>query len=286
MKILLIGGTGNVGSAVMRQLQSRGVDLRVLTRKPQNTVKGVEFAIGEPLDIAAVKNALKGVDKLFLLNGVVPDELQQGLIAVNLAKRQGIEHLVYLSVFESHRFPDVPHFAAKIAMEEAIKQSGLRYTILRPNYFFQNDVALKDVLLGAGVYPMPIGQKGISAVDIRDIAEAAAIALTKSGHEGKTYNLVGPEVLTGPGAAGTWTELLGKQIIYPGENLDGWEEQMSAFLPPWMAFDMRLMFQGYLERGFTANPGDMETLTTLLGHAPRSYQEFAKETAASWKAAQ
>ena len=58
---------------------------------------------------------------------------------------------------------------------------------------------------------------------------------------------------------------------------------MSAFIPPWMAFDMRLMFQGYLERGFTANPGDVEALTTLLGHVPRSYRDFAQEVASSWK---
>ena len=289
MKVLLIGGTGNVGSAVVAELKSRGVDVRVLTRKSRNeqhAANGIEFVTGDGLDIATVKSALQGVDKLFLLNGVVPDELQQGLIAVNLTKRQGIKHVVYISVFESQRFPDVPHFAAKIAIEAAIKQSEIPHTILRPNYFFQNDASLKDLILGAGVYPSPIGPQGVSAVDIRDIAQVAAIALTGSGHQGKTYNVVGPEVLTGPRAAATWSELTGKTIVYPGENLDAWEEQMSAFIPPWMAFDLRLMFQGYLERGFTANPGDVETLTTLLGHTPRSYQAFATELASSWKVTQ
>jgi uncharacterized protein YbjT (DUF2867 family) len=71
------------------------------------------------------------------------------------------------------RFKDVPHFAAKLAIESALLEFDLPFTIIRPNYFFQNDGTLKDVLLGAGLYPMALGRPGISAVDVRDIAEAA-----------------------------------------------------------------------------------------------------------------
>jgi uncharacterized protein YbjT (DUF2867 family) len=124
---------------------------------------------------------------------------------------------------------------------------------------------------------------GISAVDIRDIAEAAAIALTSDGHHGKTYNLNGPEVLNGPKAASIWSGLLGKEIRYSGNDMDAFEEQMRKQAPSWSAFDIRMMFQGYLERGFVAEEGDLETLTNLLGHAPRRYQDFARETALNWK---
>ena len=130
---------------------------------------------------------------------------------------------------------------------------------------------------------MPLGTPGISSVDIRDIAEAAAIALTSDGHLGKTYNLNGPDVLSGPMAASIWSKLLDKEIKYPGENLDGFEEQMRQKAPAWSAFDIRMMFQGYLERGFVAEEGDLATLTTLLGHAPRRYEDFARETAQKWE---
>ena len=124
---------------------------------------------------------------------------------------------------------------------------------------------------------------GISAVDVRDIAEAAAVALTAAGHLGKTYNLNGPEVLSGPAIASIWSRLLGKEVKYPGENMDGFEAQMRQQAPAWSAFDLRMMFQGYLERGFVAEPGDIETLTRLLGHPPRRYEDFARETARKWQ---
>jgi uncharacterized protein YbjT (DUF2867 family) len=122
-------------------------------------------------------------------------------------------------------------------------------------------------------------------VDIRDIAKAAAIALTTEGNEGKTYNLNGPEILSGPKVASIWSAVLGKKIQYTGEDMDAFEEQMRQKVPSWSAFDIRVMFQGYLERGFIAGDGDLETLTALLGHAPRRYEDFAKETVLEWKSA-
>jgi uncharacterized protein YbjT (DUF2867 family) len=135
----------------------------------------------------------------------------------------------------------------------------------------------------AGIYPMPLGPVGISAVDIRDIAEATAITLTSEGHYGRTYNLNGPEVLSGPKMASIWSGLLAKEIRYSGDDMDAFEEQMRKRAPSWSAFDIRMMFQGYLERGFVAEAGDVETLTDLLGHPPRGYQDFARETALNWQ---
>ena len=95
---------------------------------------------------------------------------------------------------------------------------------------------------------------------------------------GKTYNLNGPEILSGKEIASIWSELLGKEIRYPGEDLDAFEEQMRQSVPSWSAFDIRMMFQGYLERGFVAEDGDIETITKLLGHPLRRYEDFARET--------
>ena len=107
----------------------------------------------------------------------------------------------------------------------------------------------------AGVYPAPLGNVGISVVDVRDIAEATAIVLTSEEHNGKTYNLNGPEAINGPKAASIWSKLLGKEIHYAGHDMDAFEEQMRKSAPSWSAFDIRMMFQGYLERGFVADDG-------------------------------
>jgi uncharacterized protein YbjT (DUF2867 family) len=278
------GGTGNVGAEVVKELLKRNADIRLLVRKQGTaTPNGVEVAIGDLLDPVSVRKALDGVEKLYLLNAVSPDELTQGLIAYDLAKRLKLKHVVYHSVFRADRFKDVPHFASKLAIENAMREFDVPFTVIRPNYFFQNDATLRDALTKAGIYPMPLGQAGVSAVDIRDIAEATAIALTSDGRYGKTYNLNGPEVLSGPKLASIWSGLLGKEIRYSGNDMDAFEEQMRKRVPSWSAFDIRMMFQGYLERGFVAEAGDVEILTDLLGRPPRRYEEFAKETALNWQ---
>jgi uncharacterized protein YbjT (DUF2867 family) len=100
----------------------------------------------------------------------------------------------------------------------------------------------------------------------------------------KPYNLNGPDVLSGPKMASIWSRLLGKEIRYSGDDMDAFEEQMRKRAPSWSAFDIRMMFEGYLERGFVAEAGDIQTLTGLLGHPPRRYEDFAAETATLWKA--
>lgn len=287
MKTLVIGGAGLVGSAVVKELVKRGTDVRVFARKKSALAgadqKSVEVAEGDLLDPATVEKALAGVDKLYLLNAVTPDELTQGLIAYDLAKKHRLQHVVYHSVFRAEHFLDVPHFASKVAIESAFKAFAIPWTIIRPNYFFQNDAKFKDVIKGAGIYPMPLGSTGISMVDVRDVAEAAAVTLTGEGHGGKTYNINGPEVLSGPGVAAIWSRILGKEIRYQGDDLDAFEAQMRKQSPAWSAFDLRMMLQGYLERGFMAGTDDLETLTALIGHPPRRYEDFARETAEKWE---
>jgi len=284
MKILVTGGTGNVGGKVVSELLKRGVDVRVLARKPVETMQaGVEVVTGDLLDPVSVEQAMNGVDKMFLLNAVVADDLTQALIAYGIAKRLGLKHLTCLSVFKVDQFRDVPHFASKLAVEGALREFGVPFTILRPGYYIQNDLGLKDAVTKAGVYPMPIGTAGIAAADMTDIAEAAAVSLTEDGHDGQTYDIVSPTLISGPGNAALWSKLLGKEIKYTGHDFDQWEQGMRTRMPGWSAYDLRMMFQGYFDRGFASTETEVVRLTKLLGHTPRSYEQFATETAESWK---
>ncbi len=284
MKILVTGATGNVGGEVVRNLHKRGAEIRALARKPEsvNFPSGVEVVAGDLSDPESVRAAARGIDKLFLLNAVVADELTQALITYGIAKRAGIKHVTYVSVYKAEQFGDVPHFASKVAVENALHQFGVPYTILRPAYFFQNDLTVKPLLQQMGIYPMPIGTAGISAIDSRDIAQAAAITLTEHGHEGQTYDLVSSSQISGPGNAALWSKALGKEISYTGHDFDAWEKQMSTQLPGWMAYDMRTMLEGYVERGFASTEADVSRVTKLLGHAPRTYEAFVQEATAEW----
>ena len=298
MKVLVTGATGTVGSELVKALVQRGtgvraevgVEVRALTRKqpkPGTFPEAVEIALGDLTDPVSVAEAMKGVDKLFLLNGNVADELTQALTAYGLAKKAGLKHVTYLSVFNADQFLEVPHFAAKAVVEEAIRLGGMPYTILRPGYFFQNEIRLKAVLTGPGIYPIPAGNHGLAAVDVRDIAAVAAKSLTEEGHAGKTYDLVSSEMLTGPGAAATWSKVLGKKITYTGHgDFDGFEAQLrNTGMPSWIAYDLRVMFQGYVERGLTNTEHQTARFAALLGHQPRTYSSFAAELAKEWAAA-
>ncbi|ONG50284.1 NmrA family transcriptional regulator [Pseudoroseomonas deserti] len=282
MTILVTGATGTIGRRVVDQLARRGAALRVLVRDPAKArfPAGVAVAQGEMLDIAAMRAALSGVSTLFLLNAVAPDEVTQALVALNLAREAGITRIVYLSVIDGERFPDVPHFAGKLAVERMIEATGLNATILRPAYFMNNDAGIKDVVAGHGVYPMPIGARGLAMVEAGDIAEVAALELLRREQApgplpSTRINLVGPETLTGADVAAIWSAVLGHPVAYPGEDLAGFEQTLRQAMPGWMAFDMRLMAARFASEGMLPQPGDRERLTTLLGRPLRSYRDFA-----------
>ncbi|MDS0847908.1 NmrA family NAD(P)-binding protein, partial [Burkholderia cenocepacia] len=167
MTILVTGATGRIGRQLVRQLVDRGADVRVLVRDPAKAdfPAAVTVAQGDMLDVDALRAAFSGVRTLFLLNGVAGDEFTQALIALNLAREAGIERVVYLSVLHADRFVNVPHFAVKFGAERMIEQMGFSATILRPAYFMDNDATVKDVIVGHGVYPMPIGGTRIGSID-------------------------------------------------------------------------------------------------------------------------
>ncbi len=202
MTILVTGATGTVGRQVIEQLTKRGADVRALVRDPAkaNLPAGVTVVHGDLLDVDSLRGAFSGVSTLFLLNAVASDEFTQALIALNLAREAGVERIVYLSVIHSDLYVNVPHFAGKFAVERMIEKMGFNATILRPAYFMNNDLTIKDVVTGYGVYPMPIGSKGLAMIDARDIGEIAAIELIRREQSATPLpldriNLVGPDVL-------------------------------------------------------------------------------------------
>jgi len=284
MTILVTGSTGTVGHQVVEQLVKRGFNVRALVRdlSKANFPAGVDVVQGDLLDVDSLRSAFSGVSTLFLLNAVVPDEFTQALIALNLAREAGIERIVYLSVIHSDRYLNVPHFAGKFGVERMIEEMGFNATILRPAYFINNDMSIKDVVTSYGIYPMPIGSKGLAMVDARDIAEVAAIELVRREQATtplplNRINIVGPDTLTGADVAAIWTEVLGRPIAYPGDDTVGFEKNLRQSMPSWMALDMRLMSERFLTEGMVPEAGDIERLTALLGRPLRSYRDFVLE---------
>lgn len=278
-KIVVIGGTGTVGSQTVLELVSRGAEVRVMTRSANRIAslpKGVEGVTGSLVEPDSLPSVFAGADKLFLITPLDRDETAQGIDAVDAAVSAGIRRIVYLSVHQADRALTIPHFVSKLPIEGVIRASGVEHTILRPNNFYQNDLAVLDAIR-AGIYPQPSGGIGMHRVDVRDIAEAAAIALTEAGHSGKTYSVVGPRAWTGAEIAGVLSGHLGKPVTYVGDDLKSWAVQMRAFMPGWLVRDLEIMFQHFLNYGLLATQQEIDDLTVLLGHAPRSYEAFITE---------
>ena len=286
MNILVTGGTGTVGSQVVRELLARKADVSVLTRdaaKAKGLSAGVKAVEGNLHDVDSVRRIFHGVDSVFLLAVVGPTEATDGLMAITGARLAGVKRIVYLSVHHADKAAWLPHFGSKVAIEAALKVSGIRSTVLRPNNFFQNDNWFKEAILEHGVYPQPIGDAGVARVDVRDIAEAAAITLTGPGHDGEIYDLVGPEAMTGQRTAEIWSRVLDRRVVYGGNDLDAWEKQTQQYLPAQVVFDFRYMYDYFQKEGLKASADAIARQTKLLGHAPRAFEAFAAETAAAWK---
>ncbi|MEO8779943.1 MAG: NmrA/HSCARG family protein [Rhodanobacter sp.] len=290
MNILVTGSTGTIGSLVVRGLADQGASVHALTRQPDKASfpAGVTAIKGDMTDIASMRAALKDVDTLFLLNAVVADEVTQAISTLSLAREAGIERIVYLSVLNSDTYTDVPHFTGKYTVERMIEQFDLPVTVLRPSYFMQNDAMLRDGLIQHGRYGMPVGDVGVSMVDVRDIAEIAVTALLRRARAQsplprEVIEITGPDALTGHALAKIWSEVLGKPVAYGGNDLDGYEGFLASVMPSWSAYDLRLMLARFHVDGMLGKALAVDILTGLLGHSPRRYHDLATELAQSWK---
>ncbi len=286
MTILVTGATGTIGTQVVTQTLKRGADVRALVRDASKAKlpAGASPVQGDMLDVDAMRAALHGVSTMFLLNAVASDEFTQALIALNLAREAKIERIVYFSVIHSDLYVNVPHFAGKHAVERMIEQMGFNATILRPAYFINNDVTVKDAILDHGIYPTPVGEIGLAMADSRDIGEVAAIELLRRELSPvplplDRIDVVGPENLTGPKIAGIWTDVLGRPVVYGGNDTAAFEQTLKSFGPGWMAYDMRMMAERFQSDGMIPATGDVERLTQILGRSLRSYRDFAAEIA-------
>ena len=285
MSILVIGSTGTIGSLVVHGLAQQGAKVRAMVRQlgKASLPAGVEGVVGDLASVESMRAAMTGVRTLFLLNALAPDEVTRSLQALNVAREAGVERIVYLSVINADKYPDVPHFTGKHTVERMIEQLDLPATILRPAYFMQNDISIQPVITGYGVFPMPIGAKGVAMVDTRDIADVAVAELLRRDRAADALprvalDVAGPELFTGESAAAVWGQALGRPIHYGGDDVVAFEAQLTQnHVPSWMAYDLRLMVSRIQQVGQIPAAGAVRKLETILGRPLRTYQQFVAE---------
>lgn len=285
MNILVIGGTGLVGSHVVQGLVAKGEQVHVLTRsadKADGFPLGASGIIGDLHKPDTLRWAMRGIDRVFLVTPLSPTETEEGLAVVAAANRAGVRHLVYLSIYHVEQASYIPHFKSKMKIQRAFRDSGVAFTVIMANNFFQNDLVYRESILKEGIYPQPIGDIGLNRVDVRDIADAVVATLTQTGHEFHCYPLIGAEVLSGQDIADIYTRTLGREIRYGGNDLEIWEGKITRTLPGWLVQDLKLMYEFFQRQGLRASEADFLLQAKVLGHLPRGFHTFVRETVATW----
>jgi uncharacterized protein YbjT (DUF2867 family) len=270
-RILVIGGTGKVGSRLMATLRERGAEPVALSRRGGDG--GIALDIAEA---GALEAAARGFDGALLTTPLGPDEGAIGVAAVAALRRAGVRRITYIAAANLEAMQAIPHFATKIPVKAAVLD-GRGGTVLEPNFFFQNDSLALPAITGPGLYPLPIGDAGVWSIDTADIAEAAAHALLDDAGLGEAVPLCGPERLTGSDYAAHWAEALGRPVIYPGDDIAPFIGAMRASIPgfgEWEARDFTLMMEVTQAMGCPATPADHAATAAILGRRPRTHREF------------
>jgi uncharacterized protein YbjT (DUF2867 family) len=273
--ILAVGAAGKFAGLVVPALAERGVKVRGLVRDARQgeAVRkrgAAEIAIGDLRDGASLDAALKDVDAVFYIPpAFLPDEAEIGKSMVDSAKRAGVRRFVFSSVIHPI-LSSLGNHAEKAPVEEALLTSGMDYTFLHPTVFFQNFTGAWPRIVETGVLAEPWSvDTRFSRVDYRDVAEAAAIALTEDRLLYGTFDLCAKGWLNRKDVAVIIGEVLGRAI--KAERID--PKIASAGAGPG-APALEKMFDWYDKRGLL---GSDLTLRAILGREPRTLRAFFEE---------
>lgn len=273
---LITGASGTVGQEVLRQFANTG-------RPVRGAFQSVDKAAAAPASVETVildynqpetmRDALRGVERVFLVGPVAPTLPELERKAADEIKRSGVRQLVKLSAMGTRAatFPRQHQDS-----EEYIKISGVGYTFLRPNGFMQNMVTYNgSTIRTQSAFYGSQGDGQVSHIDIRDIAAVAVKVLTDDGHLGKTYTLTGPEALSNTKIAQILSSNLGRDIKYvdlPRTQLK--QALLAAGTPEWGADGILDLNELYRTGGASAVTGDVEH---VLGRKPASFEQFTRD---------
>jgi len=280
--ILVTGATGNTGQAIVDALLERGAPVRAMVRTEADRSKmpaGVDVVAADFDDTATVAAALDGAEKAYLVTPSSERAEEQQKSFVDLAAKAGISHLVVLSQLASDERSPVRFLRYHAAVEQHVRDLGIAYTFLRPNLYFQGLLPFAGLISAEGKFFAPIGDARVSAVDVRDIAAVAAVALTQAGHEGATYTLTGPEAITHAHIAAALTAALGRTVEFVDVPPEAFADTIRGVLPPWQV-DGMLEDYAHYRRGEAAAVSPV--VAEITGIGPRTIEQFARDYAAAF----
>lgn len=276
MKILITTPRGKVGQELVRLLKDQAT-LRLGAHSVDETKQafpGVEAVRLDLNDEASVKAAVAGVDAVYLASPAdFPPEPEKRLI--DLAKAAGVKKVVKLSAMGVDAAPQ----SALRQVELHLEASGLKWTVLRPTWFMQNYTTSNAQPIRQGTLAEPAADAKTAFIDARDIAAVAAKALLDDAHAGKTYTLTGPELLTRQDVVAALSKELGRPVTYVAVSDEQFREAVKGFMSPAYLELLSSLYAG-VRAGWSARTTD--DVRQVLGRAPTSFAQFAKDHRAVW----
>lgn len=282
--ILLTGMTGKTGAGAVRQLAGK-VPMRAIVRNPDKAAEfkalGVELVHGDAADTAVVAAAANGCTKALL---IMPNTEQQATIEKNFidtVKAAGVKHVIKMSSTEAEPGVKSKIPAGHLAVENYLKASGLAWTLIKPNFFMQNLISMARSIKAAGNFALPCRNGTTAMIDARDISDALVVVLSGTGHEGKAYELTGPEIMTFAQAAEKISAVVGKTITYVDQTMADYKKVLSQFIKlDWHLEAVCELFGEIAEGGLNRTT---DTFQKLTGRAPKTLTQFVQDNIAIFK---
>ncbi|WP_258054613.1 SDR family oxidoreductase [Streptomyces sp. Ru71] len=276
--VLVTGATGNVGAQVVQELRGRGVGVRAFVRDLARAAAilgdDIDLAYGDFADVGTLRQALDGVERVFLVCPNDPLQVEYAANAIDAAALAGVRQIVVMSTVGAEAGSQTVFFDQHGRIEEHAQDSGVPTVVLRSSHLMSNIRASADSIKQAGRFFLPAGDARIAMIDPRDVAAVATLVMETSDHDGRTYLLTGPEAITYGEVAEHLSHALDRPITYVAVTdeaaLNGLAQ---AGLPQWLAEQIVAAF-GALRAGVNAYTTDW--VRELTGREPRGIDDFAR----------
>ena len=283
--ILITGATGKTGSATAKSLGEKGETFRALIRNEDKKEGleslGGEVVIGSIENTEVVNQSMQGVKTVLVLLPNSESQLALEKQLVDSAKQAGVERIVKMSSIEATPDATSPIPKLHLESEEYIKQSGLAWTMIKPNFYMQNLLASAGTIKEQGKIFLPMGDGKTGMIDTTDVGKVLAKVLSEDGHESMNHEITGPEILSFYEVAEIFSQVLGKQVDYVDVPMDAYKETLGQFLTNQWHLDAVIdLFKGIAEGGIEDKT---DTFNELMGETPTSLSQFLAENSFIFK---
>ena len=283
--ILITGATGKTGSATAKSLGEKGETFRALIRNEEKKEGleslGGEVVIGSIENTEVVNQSMQGVKTVLVLLPNSESQLALEKQLVDSAKQAGVERIVKMSSIEATPDATSPIPKLHLESEEYIKQSGLAWTMIKPNFYMQNLLASAGTIKEQGKIFLPMGDGKTGMIDTTDVGKVLAKVLSEDGHESMNHEITGPEILSFYEVAEIFSQVLGKQVDYVDVPMDAYKKTLGQFLTNQWHLDAVIdLFKGIAEGGIEDKT---DTFNELMGETPKSLSQFLAENSFIFK---